>query len=81
MSLAIGIGVVSARIAEAIVQDEHCVLPVGSYREEHGATFSLPTVLGRYGAGYVVMPQMSREERDALRRSAEQIRGALDEAA
>src|SRR3954471_7948582 len=46
-----GIGVVCARIAEAILRDERVVLPVAAYRERYGVTIALPTVVGRTGAG------------------------------
>jgi L-lactate dehydrogenase len=41
-----GIGIVSARLAEAILRDEGCVFPVGSYHEQYRVTLSLPSVIG-----------------------------------
>ncbi|MHB1571402.1 MAG: lactate/malate family dehydrogenase, partial [Solirubrobacteraceae bacterium] len=38
-----GIGIVSARLAAAVLRDECCVFPVGSYDEEYGVTLSLPS--------------------------------------
>ena len=71
-----GIGMVSARIAEIILRDERAVIPIGSYQEAYGATLSLPSIVGRHGIVDVLEPDMSDDERQALRRSAETIRKA-----
>jgi L-lactate dehydrogenase len=71
-----GIGMVSARIAEIILRDERAIIPIGSYHEAYGATLSLPSVVGRTGIIEVIEPDMSDDERQALRRSAETIRKA-----
>ena len=68
-----GIGMVSARIAEIILRDERAVIPIGSYHEAYGATLSLPSIVGRDGIVEVIEPDMSDDERQALRRSAETI--------
>jgi L-lactate dehydrogenase len=72
-----GIGIVSARIAEMVVRDERAVVPVGSFQKNFGVTLSLPSVLGRHGVAEVLMPEMAAEERAALEKSAETLRGAL----
>ena len=51
-----GIGMVSARIAEAVLRNERAVLPISAYNAEYGVTLSLPSVVGREG--------MSRRTRD-----------------
>ena len=71
-----GIGVVSARIAEAILGDERVVMPVAVYRERYGVTIGLPTVVGRQGAAGELEPSMSDDERRAFERSAETLRDA-----
>jgi len=71
-----GIGMVSARIAEAVLRDERAVIPIGSYNPEFGVTLSLPSVLGRAGVEQVLKPEMSEEERQALARSADTLRSA-----
>ena len=71
-----GIGMVSARIAEIVLRDERAVIPVGSYHEAHGATLSLPSIVGRQGVVDVIEPDMSADERQALQRSGETIRKA-----
>lgn len=81
-----GIGVASARIAEAILGDERVVLPVAAYHERYGATTSLPSVVGRAGVIEVIEPEMSGEEREAFERGAARLRkvgeriGAFDAA-
>ncbi|MDX6727768.1 MAG: L-lactate dehydrogenase [Baekduia sp.] len=71
-----GIGVVCARIAEAVLGDERVVLPVASYRERYGVTIGLPTVVGATGAAGTLEPSMSEDERAALERSAATLRDA-----
>jgi L-lactate dehydrogenase len=73
-----GIGIVSARIAEMILRDERAVIPVGSLQKEFGVTLSLPSVLGRGGVIEVLQPALSDEEREGLRKSAANLKVALD---
>ncbi|HZR69488.1 MAG TPA: hypothetical protein VFB01_10615 [Burkholderiales bacterium] len=72
-----GIGMVCARLAEAILRDERSVMPVASRNAQFGTTLSLPSVLGRNGVVRVLCPEMTPEERAALERSAEVLRGAV----
>ena len=72
-----GIGMVSARIAEIILRDERTVIPIGSYQPQYGATLSLPSVLGRVGVIETFEPEMSTEEREALRHSADTLKAAV----
>jgi L-lactate dehydrogenase len=69
-----GIGIVSARIAEAVLRDERAVLPIGVYNPQYGVTLSLPSVVGRDGVNRIFEPAMSDEERGALDRSAAVLR-------
>ena len=73
-----GIGIVSVRIAEMILNDERAVIPIGSYQTKFGVTLSLPSVVGRGGIIEVLEPEMSDAERDGLRQSAETLKKALD---
>src|SRR5229473_2599309 len=75
-----GIGMVSARIAEAVLRDERIVIPIGSYNSKYGVTLSLPSVLGREGVTQILEPEMSDAERQALERSAETLRNAVSRA-
>jgi L-lactate dehydrogenase len=72
-----GIGMVSARIVEAVLRDEGVVVPVGSYHREFGVTLSVPSVLGRGGVVQTLAPEMSEEEGRALARSAETLKSAV----
>jgi L-lactate dehydrogenase len=72
-----GIGIVTARLVEAILRDEGLVAPVGVFQPRFSVTLSLPSVIGRRGVSKVLEPEMSPEETDALARSAEFIRQAL----
>jgi L-lactate dehydrogenase len=72
-----GIGIVSARIAEMVARDERAVVPIGSFNKQFGVTLSLPSVVGRDGVSEILVPDMSAEERQALDKSAESLRNAL----
>src|SRR5450631_1271376 len=72
-----GIGIVSARIAEIVLNDEHAVIPIGSLQKRFGVTLSLPSVVGRSGVIEVLEPDMSDEERQGLEKSAESLKTAL----
>src|SRR6266446_6132481 len=72
-----GIGMVAARIAQAVLRDERIVVPIGSYNADYGVTFSMPSVLGRTGVEQILEPSMSADERSALLLSADRLRDAL----
>jgi L-lactate dehydrogenase len=72
-----GIGIVSARIAEMILRDEQSAIPIGSYQPDFGVTLSLPSIVARSGVTRVLQPELSTEERDGLKKSAEGLRTAL----
>lgn len=71
-----GIGIVSTRIAEAVLRDERIVLPVGAYNSKYRATLSLPCVIGANGPGLIFEPALSADERQALEHSADVLRAA-----
>ena len=72
-----GIGMVAARLAEVVLRDEWAVMPIGSYNATYGVTLSLPSVVGRRGVVQILEPDLSEEERDALRQSAETLKKAV----
>ena len=74
---ALGIGVVSARIAEMIARDEKAVIPIGSWNPDHGVTLSVPSVVGRAGVIRRLSPDLSLVEQQALQKSAETLRTAV----
>lgn len=75
-SLAIGLAV--ARILEAVLKDEHRVLPVTSRLDGihglSGVCLSMPSVVGRAGVERVLATPLSAGERDQLVDSAEAVR-------
>jgi len=73
----LGIGMATARIVEALLRDEHAVMPVGSFNSTYGTTLSLPSALGRTGVTRILEPEMSDDERQALERSAARLREAV----
>ena len=73
----LGISMATARIVDAIVRDERAVLPIGSFHPRYGVTLSLPSVLGRQGVYRAFEPEMSKDEANALQRSADALKHAL----
>ena len=70
------------RIAEAIVRNEHSVLPVTSMIYGHygvdGICLGVPTIVGRNGAEAVLDIPLSEEELAQLQRSANTMREMID---
>lgn len=78
----LAIGLSGARIVEAVLRDEHAVLPVSTVldgvRGIRGVALSLPSVVGAHGARVVAETPMSAEEEARLLASAEAIRTAVE---
>lgn len=72
-----GIGIVTARLVEAMLRDERLVAPVGAYQPQYGVTLSLPSVIGSMGVTEVLIPTLEEAESRALAASAEVLREAL----
>ena len=77
-----GIAMAVGRIAEAIVKDEHAVLPVSAVLEgEYGLNalaLSVPSIVSRNGLQEILEMPLSEEERRALQSSAAQMREAIE---
>lgn len=73
-----GIGMVCARIAEAVLRDERLTVPIGAFSQEHGLTLSLPGVIGRRGLREFLKPILSAEEKTLLDRSVAALRKAAE---
>jgi L-lactate dehydrogenase len=71
-----GIGIVSARIAEAVQRDEGLAVPIGAFSPEHGLTLSLPGVIGRRGLREFYPPSLSEQERGLLADSVTALKKA-----
>lgn len=74
-----GIGIVTARLVEAILRDEGLIAPVGVFQPQFNVTLSLPSIVDRTGVSRVLMPSLSDEEISKLASSATAIRNALDD--
>jgi L-lactate dehydrogenase len=72
-----GIGIVTARIVEAMLRNEGLVAPIGVLQPQFGVTLSLPAVIGHGGVSKVLPPALSVEETEALAASAAAIAAAL----
>ncbi|NIP22700.1 MAG: lactate dehydrogenase, partial [Phycisphaerae bacterium] len=72
-----GIGIVTARLVEAILRNEGLVAPVGKHHPGFSVTLSLPSIIGHGGISKVIEPALSDKERDALQKSAKAIVDAL----
>ncbi len=73
------VGLAGTRIIEAVLADEGRVLPVSSRLEGYlgidDVCLSVPTVIGREGVRTTLEVEMSNDELDGLRRSADAVRG------
>ena len=77
-----GIAMAVRRIAEAIIRDEHAVLPVstlarGAYGIE-GVCLGLPAVVGRSGVSQVLDLPLSRDETERLLASAHKLKTLME---
>jgi L-lactate dehydrogenase len=72
-----GIGIVTARIVEAILRDERFVAPVAVWQPQFGVTLSLPSIIGRRGVAEVLSPSLSEGEELLLKASGAAIAQAL----
>ena len=76
-----GIAMAVGRIAQAIVKDEHAVLPISVVLEgQYGLkdlALSIPSIVGRNGLEEILEIPLSRDEGWALSASAQQLKEAL----
>lgn len=76
------IGLVTASLLKWMLRGEHRALTLSRVQEGalgiRDVALSLPCIAGTAGAFRVLEPEMSRDERDALMRSAELLRAATD---
>lgn len=72
-----GIGIVTARLVEAMLRNEGLVAPIGAFQPQFSVTLSLLAVIGHGGVSKVLMPALSPEESDAMVMSAEVIKESL----
>lgn len=76
------IGLVTARLVECLLGDQHCILTVSRVQQGRcgvqGVALSLPALVGQHGATQVLEPAMDAVEQAALQASAQVLRVALD---
>lgn len=72
-----------ARICEAILKDQHSILPVSTYLENYhgisGLCLGVPAILGRQGVEELVPQPLSAAEEQALQASAAKLKSFLAE--
>lgn len=72
-----------ARICEAILKDQHSVLPVSSYLEDYqgidGVCLGVPTIVGKNGVEGLVPLPLTEEETAQLQHSADTLKQFLVE--
>ncbi|MCB9949040.1 MAG: L-lactate dehydrogenase [Rhodospirillaceae bacterium] len=77
-----GIGAGLARIAQAILADDRSVMTVSTLNDEvegvADVALSLPRIVGAAGILQDMQPDLDDGERDALRRSAETLKAAVE---
>ena len=77
------IGLAVTRIVEAILRDENTILTVSSLFEgQYGINdmyLAIPTVVNRIGAKKVIEIPLDKEEEDKLKKSAQILKGHLNE--
>ncbi|GAA1499093.1 hypothetical protein GCM10009628_40980 [Paeniglutamicibacter kerguelensis] len=75
------IGLSGARIVEAVLQDERCILPVSSmlhgYRGFDGVALSVPSIVGADGVRRVLDTHLDDREEELLQRSAGTLRASI----
>jgi L-lactate dehydrogenase len=71
-----GIGIVCARLAQAVLRDEKMIYPVGSYHSDYGLTLSLPSVLGKTGVTHSYVPEMTDAEQAEFQHCIEQLKSS-----
>jgi L-lactate dehydrogenase len=76
------IGLSSARIVEAVLNDEHAVMPVSTvlhdYHGVDGIALSVPSIVSASGAVPIAPTPYSADELTLLRRSADVLRTVVD---
>jgi L-lactate dehydrogenase len=77
------VGLAVKLVVEAVILDKKAILPVSSlmqgYMGIRDVCFSVPTVVGRLGAEKLIEIALSDEEKAALMKSAETLRGTLNQ--
>lgn len=77
------IGLSGARIVEAVLQDERCILPVSSvlraYRGIDGVALSVPSIVGAGGVQRVLDTHLDAREEGLLQHSAQALHSSIEQ--
>ncbi|MBI2844390.1 MAG: lactate dehydrogenase [Armatimonadetes bacterium] len=77
------VGVAIRELVDAILLDKRAVLPVSTLQQDalgiSDICLSLPTIVGCDGALQVIEPAVSEPEKDALRNSAQVLKGTMEQ--
>jgi len=77
------IGMALVRIVGTILQDQHSILPVSTFLDgEYGikdVCLGIPALVGQGGVHEIVVAQLTKEEMDALRRSAAALKKVFEQ--
>lgn len=72
------IGVATTRLLEAVLRDQHAILPVSTVLDGtcglHDVALSMPSVVGRDGVERVIAPELDAAEAERLRASGRALR-------
>lgn len=76
------IGLSGARIVQAVLRDEHAIMPVSSVLSDYlgisGVAMSVPTLVNAQGAARVIDLEITDEELAKLKASAQTLRESIE---
>ena len=75
-----GIGMVTTRITEAILNDENAILTVSSYYDEEDLFIGYPTLINKEGAVKRLPVKLSEEEKERFQKSIDTLKEAINNA-
>ena len=71
------IGMVMVRITNAILDDENSILTVSAYDEVEQLYIGMPSIVGKEGVKEVLQLNLTEEEKEKFRKSAQVIRNGI----
>lgn len=74
-----GVAAITASICEAIIFDQHKILPISHWQEEFNCCLSLPTILGRKGIVGTFPLNLDASEQAFLSESAKTLQQVISE--
>ena len=71
---AFGIAACVQAYCAAIIHNTHVVMPVSCYVPEFDVCLSMPAVLGKNGIERIIIPELTAQEYDLLKKSVEAVK-------